>query len=257
MARTEVKSTQIKHLTILVDDLRDFGPEDGGGLNLNLKAGRIRDDNTVTDTAAQVVALTDNTTNFVELSTVGVASANTTAFTAGSIPVAQVVTSGAAISTITDKRAWVAGGGGGTSAVEVNVHVRDTVGASIANNTRVVHTYDTEEYDTDGMHDGSGAPGRLTVQTAGKYFIWARTRWPGDKTGFQAMFLLKNGGGPDIGSLIRNSTTGGSTFMQVIAHADLAVNDFIEFSVEQTSGGAIDSGGASLTPAFGMFRTGP
>jgi len=108
MARTEIRSTQIKQLTVLVDDFRDFGPEDGGSLNLNIKAGRIRDDNTITDKAAQVVALTDNTTNFVELSPLGVASANTSAFNSGSVPIAQVVTSGGSISTITDKRAWIA-----------------------------------------------------------------------------------------------------------------------------------------------------
>lgn len=106
MARTEVKSTQIKQLTILIDDLRDFGPEDGGSLNLNLKAGRVRDDNTITDKAAQVVALTDSTTNFVEIDSVGAATANVTAFTAGRIPIAEVVTSGGSISTITDKRSW-------------------------------------------------------------------------------------------------------------------------------------------------------
>lgn len=115
MAKTEVKSTQIKEQTILVDDMRDFGPTDGGSLNLNVAAGRIRDDNTITDKAAQVVALTDATTNFVEITSVGVASANTSAFTSGSTPIAQVVTSGGSISSITDKRSWVVGGlaGGG------------------------------------------------------------------------------------------------------------------------------------------------
>lgn len=109
MAKTEIRSTQVKDLTVLVDDLRDFGPEDGGSLNLNIKAGRIRDDNTITDKSAQVVALTDSTTNFVELSSLGVASANTSAFTSGSSPIAEVVTSGGSISSITDKRAWIIG----------------------------------------------------------------------------------------------------------------------------------------------------
>jgi len=110
MAKTEVKSTQIKQLTVLIDDLSEFGPTDGGSLNLNLKAGRVRDDNTITDASAQVVALTDNTTNFVEITNLGVASANTSAFTAGSIPIAEVVTAGGSISTITDKRSWIATG---------------------------------------------------------------------------------------------------------------------------------------------------
>lgn len=116
MARTEVKSTQIKQLTILVDDMRDFGPEDGGGLNLDIKAGRIRDDNTITNKSSQVVALADDTTNFVEINNLGVASANTTAFTAERIPIAQVVTASGSISTITDKRSWIA-----TSTIQLGV----------------------------------------------------------------------------------------------------------------------------------------
>ncbi len=116
MATTEIRTSQVKNLSLLIEDLNDFGPSDGGGLNLNIKAGRIRDDNTITDKSAQVVALTDNNTNFVEINNLGVASTNTTGFTAERIPIAQVVTSGGSISTITDKRSWIS-----TSTIQLGV----------------------------------------------------------------------------------------------------------------------------------------
>ena len=108
MSQTTVRSEQIKDESILIDDLRDFAPEDGGGLNLTVRAGRIRNDNTITDKIQQTVALTDATTNYVEIDTAGVATANTTGFTTGKLAVATVVTAAGAITTITDKRTWVA-----------------------------------------------------------------------------------------------------------------------------------------------------
>jgi len=139
MAVTRLRGgQQIKDETILVDDFRDFAPSDGGGLNLDLAAGRVRDDNTITDKAAQAVALTDNATNFVEIDGVGAATANTSAFTAGKIPIARVVTSGGSISSIAGKRVWILLGaaaagitGSGTTGVLAKFTGSTAVGDSI------------------------------------------------------------------------------------------------------------------------------
>ena len=124
MSQTTVRSEQIKDESILIDDLRDFAPEDGGGLNLTVRAGRIRNDNTITDKIQQTVALTDATTNYVEIDTAGVATANTTGFTTGKLAVATVVTAAGAITTITDKRTWVAAAGAGSGLTQPQVLAR-------------------------------------------------------------------------------------------------------------------------------------
>jgi len=116
MAKTTVRSGQVRNINLLVEDFKDFGVVDAGGLNVTVKAGRVRDDNTVTDKADQPLTLTDNTTNFVEITTAGVASFNTSAFTAGRIPIAEVVTASGDITSNTDKRAWFHSGAGGTAA---------------------------------------------------------------------------------------------------------------------------------------------
>lgn len=50
------------------------------------------------------VALTNNATNYVEMTTAGAVSANTSGFTAGRIPLYTVVTSAGAITTVTPRR---------------------------------------------------------------------------------------------------------------------------------------------------------
>lgn len=117
MPRTEIRSNQIKDETILIDDLADFAPEDAGGLNVTVAAGRIRNDNTITDKTSQNVSLTASSTNYVEIDASGVATANTSAFTSGRIAIAEVVTDGSSVTSITDKRTWIAtsGSGGGVS----------------------------------------------------------------------------------------------------------------------------------------------
>ncbi len=85
------------------------------GLNFKFKAGKVRNDSTITDTSAGQVTLTNNATNYVEVDpSTGTVSANTTGFTSGKIPLYVVVTSGGAIVGVTDQRtAAIAGTGGG------------------------------------------------------------------------------------------------------------------------------------------------
>jgi len=106
MARTEVRSGQIKDKNLQIDDFEDFGPCDGGGLTLTVSAGRLAYGTTIIDKTSQNLALTASTTNYVEIDGAGTASFNTTGFTDGRIPIASVVTGGSTITTITDNRSW-------------------------------------------------------------------------------------------------------------------------------------------------------
>lgn len=92
-------------------------PADHSGLDFAYGAGMVRDDNNVTAVAASTVTLTDATTNYIEVTGAGSVSANTTGFTTGRIPLFTVVTAAGAISTVTDRRAFLmlpGLGGGGT-----------------------------------------------------------------------------------------------------------------------------------------------
>lgn len=101
--------------------LTDFANAAGTttGLTYGYQAGVIRADNVTTAVVAGTVALTNNTTNYVEITGAGVVSANATGFTSGRFPLCTVVTSGGAIGTITDKRGVIALGGVQLSGVNV------------------------------------------------------------------------------------------------------------------------------------------
>lgn len=78
------------------------------GLDFAYGAGRVRSDNTITDTAAGTVALADDTTNYIEVDpATGTVSDNAVGFTAGKIPLYTAVTAAGAITTVTDKRAFL------------------------------------------------------------------------------------------------------------------------------------------------------
>ena len=70
--------------------------------------GKILVDGVITSIANGTVSLTGSTTNYVEATRFGVVSANTTGFTAGRIPLYQIVTGSATVTSYTDKRClWI------------------------------------------------------------------------------------------------------------------------------------------------------
>lgn len=82
----------------------DFLVSNGTGLLVNVAAGYAANGAFV---AAQASLAITNATNYIEVTAAGVASVNTTAFTAGSYPLATVVASAGAITSNTDLRAWI------------------------------------------------------------------------------------------------------------------------------------------------------
>lgn len=77
------------------------------GLTFGFYGGIMRVDGVLTTVSDGTVALTAGSTNFVEATRAGVVSTNTTAFTAGRIPLWQLITSASTITTFTDQRAWI------------------------------------------------------------------------------------------------------------------------------------------------------
>lgn len=84
------------------------------GLDFYYKAGKVRNDSTITETPAGHITLTGDQTNYVEVApATGAVSANTTGFTSGQIPLYQTVTDADSITSVTDQRTWTAAGTGG------------------------------------------------------------------------------------------------------------------------------------------------
>lgn len=84
-------------------------------LNFAYGIGVVRNDNVVNKVVAGTVALTDDATNYIEVDSDGVVTANQTGYTSGQIPLYTVTTVGGAITGVVDDRSFfsVATGGGG------------------------------------------------------------------------------------------------------------------------------------------------
>ena len=78
-----------------------------GLLTWGFYGGEMLVDGVLTAISNSSVALTASATNFVEATRAGSVSGNTTGFTAGRIPLYEVVTNATTVTSYTDRRAWV------------------------------------------------------------------------------------------------------------------------------------------------------
>jgi len=78
-----------------------------GLLTWGFYGGEMLVDGALTAISNSSVALTASATNFVESTRAGSVSRNTTGFTAGRIPLYEVVTNATTVTSYTDRRAWV------------------------------------------------------------------------------------------------------------------------------------------------------
>lgn len=110
---------------------------------------------------------------------------------------------------------------------------------SIANSSLTTLNFNSENYDTDNIHDNTTNPSRLTCKTAGIYQIIAHVSFASNPTGYRRVVVIYNGGGIAAEAFIP-AVTGGSTVVVVAGNYKLAVGDYIELRAQQNSGGALD-----------------
>lgn len=101
-----VTTAKINGGAVTVDKLSDFRVTAGTGLTVTIAAGSIRNDNVVSDYAGgtDVLAVADNTLNYIESSGAGVVTANTVGYTAGKYPLARVTTVSGVVTAVNDDR---------------------------------------------------------------------------------------------------------------------------------------------------------
>lgn len=190
---------------------------------------------------------------------------------------------GVSTDTIWDAKGDLAAATGADAAAKVTVGANGTVltadsaqttgvkWASTDHGARVTHStaqtistgtgvttlaFNTERWDTDTIHDTVTNNSRLTCKTAGKYLIGCHVTFASNATGSRAAFLMLNG--TTYIAITRENTDTGSGFTTCIECTtvyDLAVNDYVECQVQQSSGGNLDVLSAgNFTPEFYMQR---
>jgi len=111
-------------------------------------------------------------------------------------------------------------------------------GQTISNNTITAVTFASENFDSDGFHDNVTNNSRITIPTGkgGKYQVNFNGQWAGNTTGFRYGRIYKNG--VDIlSNWFKSPTTNGDCSQMLSVILNLSAGDYIQFYVEQTSGG--------------------
>jgi len=125
---------------------------------------------------------------------------------------------------------------------------------SLTNNTETAVTFDSEEYDTDGIHSTSSNTERFTIPAGkdGKWRLGALVVFAGNATGQRTAYWKKTVSGPTTTYLRggRNTLVMASSVdfpLYVETDVVLAAGDFVFVTAYQNSGGSLNIGHASDT----------
>jgi hypothetical protein len=119
-----------------------------------------------------------------------------------------------------------------------SVRVYDGSTQSISNNSRTAVAFDTENYDTDTMHDASTNNDRLIAKTAGKYIITGNIGFAANATGEREAWIYHSADG-DIAAATRAAEGDRTNYMSVTTAYDMAVDEYVVLQVYQNSGGSL------------------
>ena len=98
---------------------------------------------------------------------------------------------------------------------------------------------DTEEFDTNNMHDINTNPSRITVQVAGKYLVFGYVKWAENATGSRYIRVLLNGT-TEICSIFLAKDSGGRWYAPITTVNQMAVGNYLELMGYQNSGAALN-----------------
>jgi hypothetical protein len=131
---------------------------------------------------------------------------------------------------------------------------------SINSGTPTALAFNTERIDqagnaADTMHDNSTNNSRLTCRYAGVYEITAHAVWNAAVSGLTFIQLFLNGA--TVIAKDGFATGVDYRYMSITTVYPLAVNDYVQVIVNQTSGGAVNiANEANDSPEFMMVRVG-
>lgn len=137
---------------------------------------------------------------------------------------------------------------------DISARVTHSVSQNVATSTYVTLAFDTERWDTDGMHDNTTNNERLTCKTAGKYIANFTAQWASSPAARYRFFIYKNAA---VKQAVSEVITGavGYPGLTVTAIVDLAVNDYLYVAAWQNSGGTVAvNKSAQNTPEFAMIK---
>lgn len=124
--------------------------------------------------------------------------------------------------------------------------------------TPITVPLDVEIYDSDNGHSTTSNSSRYVVQVAGLYTVTAQAAWASNATGSRSVNIYLNGNYARGGVLQGPATSANSWAGSITADVQLAVGDYVECAVWQSSGAALSMAsstgfGPSLTLRWVSF----
>lgn len=138
--------------------------------------------------------------------------------------------------------------------VALGARVFNSTTISVSNNTDTTLTFDSERWDTDGIHSTSSNTGRLTCVNRGKYLITGSVMFASNATGLRELYIYLNG---TTGIAIQKipAVSGTDSAVNISTVYDLAVNDYVELVAFQNSGGSLNvQAVGNISPEFAMVQ---
>lgn len=131
-----------------------------------------------------------------------------------------------------------------------------TTNQTITNGVTTSISFDAERYDTNGMHDNSTNPERITIQTAGKYAFKGNVSFASNATGIRDILILLNGT-TTIAQILLTPVNGFVTIIDISCDYECAAGDYVELQVFHniTGGGTLAvTAAGNYSPEFSAFR---
>lgn len=158
---------------------------------------------------------------------------------------------------VRDDLVWLAGDSTGGNPKPM-CRVYNNAGQNIATATFTALTFNSERYDTAGLHSTSSNTSRITIPTGGGgiYHIGASVRFASNSTGARVVRIRRNGSGY-IGVQEADASATGDHRMSLACDYFLFEGDYIEVMAFQSSGGvlSVDSESA-MSPEFWVHWVG-
>lgn len=140
----------------------------------------------------------------------------------------------------------------------IGCRVYNSIDLSIADNTETDVTFDSERFDTAGLHSTSSNTERLTAQADGYYHIGGSVQWASSVLGTRAVGIRYNGTGNYITLAHASNMTAASLGRRnVDAVYYLNAGDYVTLTVYHTVGGGTPTNLVSVanhSPEFWMYR---
>ena len=130
-------------------------------------------------------------------------------------------------------------------------NIYNSTAISITHDNTIALTFDSEKWDTDGMHSTVSNTSRITCATPGIYTVYGNVQIQSNNSGSRILSILLNGT-TGIARMRITATQGAFTIMNISGQVLLDTGDYIELTVFQNSGSTLTvNANDYFSPVFG------